>query len=162
MIQKVQRPILYFIVHCAYTKPSMDIGIDWIERIHVNEKKYKTVGYNFFYKRDGERQVGRSLEMYGAHARGKGANRKSIGVCYAGGMGEKGGIEDNVTVDQMKSILSDFREAQKVYPGIKLAGHNQFDKKACPSFDMADYARKHGIEEAAIYQGPLLVKLKNV
>lgn len=156
---KVTRPIHWYIVHCAYTKPSMDIGIDWIRKIHVDQNKWSDVGYNHFFKRDGSIEDGRPLTKYGAHTVGLSANRKSIGVCYAGGMGENGGVEDNVTVDQMLAILANFREYQKLYPEILLAGHNQFDKKACPSFDMGEYARKHGIAEESIYQGGILVKL---
>lgn len=151
---KVNRPILYYIVHCAYTRPSMDISIDWIDKLH-KKNGWSGVGYNTFFKRDGTRQSGRPLEQIGAHTLS--FNHNSIGVCYAGGMGEKGGVEDNITVDQWFAIMDDFRAAQEVYPNILMAGHNQFNAKACPSFDVRDYCRKHGIE--AYYAKEPLVKI---
>lgn len=154
-IIKVSRPINHFIVHCAFTKPNMDIDADVIDRWHRN-KGWSEIGYNFFVKRDGTVEDGRSLKTYGAHTLGR--NRDSIGICYAGGMGMDGSVEDNITPEQMASILDKFREARVVYPGIKISGHNQHNKKACPSFDMREYARKHGVEESAIYQRDLLVK----
>lgn len=150
------RPIKYFIVHCAFTKPSMDIGAKDIDRWH-KKKGWKGIGYNIFYRRNGESEIGRSLEISGAHTLG--FNNNSIGVCYAGGMSESGKVEDNITTEQMAAILDDFREAQKIHPGIQIGGHNQFNAKACPSLDMREYARKHGIEEESIYQGQLLVDL---
>jgi len=145
MYPKVNRSIQYYIVHCAYTKPSMDIDWTWIDNLH-KKNGWLEIGYNAFFKRDGTRQEGRSLHKIGAHTIG--ANANSIGVCYAGGMAQNSAKpEDNITVDQWFAIMDDFKRAQKVYPKILLAGHNQFNVKACPSFDIRDYCRKHGIIE---------------
>ena len=92
----------------------MDVDVYWIDRLH-RKQGYAEIGYNYFYKRDGSKQMGRSLKNYGAHTIGvgdlKGANRYSIGVCYSGGMSEDGKPEDNITVDQWFAILEDFRKA---------------------------------------------------
>ena len=155
-IQKVDREIKYFIVHCAFTKESMDVSVQDIDRWH-RDRGWSGIGYNRYIKFDGSVYDGRSLTNFGAHTLGY--NRMSIGVCLEGGMGEDGQPDDTLTVDQWRTVVKEFRMAQKLFPKIKIAGHNQFNVKPCPSFDVREYAKKHGIESDDIYNEPLLVKL---
>lgn len=149
-MEKVKRQIKWLIVHCAFTKTSMDIDADVIDRWHRN-KGWSGIGYNWFVKLDGTLENGRPLKKRAAAAIGLGANSKGFHVCYAGGMGKDGKPEDNINPDQMFSILKLFRELKEIYPDIKIAGHNQFDAKACPCFDMRVYAKKHGIDSESIF-----------
>ena len=138
----------YFIVHCAATKPSMDIDWTWIDRVH-KKRGWSGIGYNFFIKRDGTIQEGRPLGTVGAHTIGR--NHDGIGVCFAGGIDENGKGEDNVTVDQMRSILSLFEQMKEKFPGLRIAGHKDFNRTGCPNLSIQDYARKHGIKEEDIW-----------
>jgi len=38
------------------------------------------------------------------------------------------------------------------FPDAKVAGHNQFAQKACPSFDVPKWAKEIGIKEKNIYR----------
>lgn len=134
----------------------MDISASIIDQWH-KDRGWREIGYNHFIKREGEIEQGRSLVSSGAHTLGR--NSDSVGVCYAGGMSVSGKPEDNITPMQMASILELFRAYKEVYPGIKISGHNQHNKKDCPCFDMREYARKHGLEESDILQSPLLVSI---
>ena len=148
-IPKVNRDIKYLIIHCAYTKRSMDIDVNDVRRWH-KAKGWRDVGYNFYIKFDGTIQQGRDLLYTGAHTLGH--NHDSIGVCLEGGMSEQGKPQDTLTVDQWKSVIKIYLEAVKTYPNILLSGHNQFNNKPCPSFDVREYADKHNIP--CIYEQP--------
>jgi len=93
----------------------------------------------FFIKRDGQIEIGRSLEKPGAHT--KGHNKSSIGICYAGGVeeerGEDGKYEavDNRTDQQKESILILLIFLRKLFPNAVIHSHRDFAAKACPSFD---------------------------
>lgn len=52
-----------------------------IDRWH-KARGWKGVGYHFVVTREGALQLGRSLKMDGAHARGR--NRTHIGICVIG------------------------------------------------------------------------------
>ena len=67
----------FIVIHCAATKPSMDIDINVVDQWH-RKRGFFSVGYHFVIKLDGTRQVGRSLDEVGGHA--KGFNHKSIGI----------------------------------------------------------------------------------
>ena len=151
------RDIKWFIVHCAYTPITMDVDAARVDKWH-KKNGWSGIGYNYFIKLDGTVEKGRSLTEFGAHTIGRGANKYSIGVCFAGGM-ENNKPKDTIKVDQMFSILRLFREAQELFPNIKIAGHNQFDKKPCPCFDMREYAQKHGLKKSEILMDELIYKL---
>ena len=57
------------VIHCAATKPSMDIGYDEIRKWHVEDNGWDDVGYHYIIKRDGTLQTGRDESMVGSHAR---------------------------------------------------------------------------------------------
>lgn len=156
-MEKVDRPIRYIVVHCDYTKPSMNTDIDFVRKIHVDDNGWRDVGYNYFIRRDGTVQEGRSLKLNGAHTLGR--NTDSIGICIAGGMSKDGKPEDNVTPEQMMAVFKLFKEAKEIYPNIQLSGHNQWNKKPCPCFDVRDYAAKHGIKKTDVYHEDPLVEL---
>lgn len=154
VIPKVRRPIEWLIVHCASTKRSMNISKSDVERWHLS-RGWNGIGYNFFVKFDGTIERGRNLHNYGAHTVGRSANKKSIGICIEGGMSEDGKPEDTLTPDQWRAIIEIFCSAKKHYPQIKLAAHNQFDKKPCPCFDIREYADKHGFGLVTLQDAPL-------
>lgn len=134
------REIDYIVVHCAATKPSMDIDVEWVRNLHVNERGWSDVGYHYFIKRDGTVQEGRPVSRWGAHV--KGYNKRSIGICYAGGVAEDGKTpEDNRTEAQNKALRALIDALVIEYHGAEVLGHRDFPKvaKACPSFNTKDW-----------------------
>ena len=71
------------ILHCAATKPSMDIDISTIDEWH-RKRGFFSCGYHFVITRSGKLQEGRQLHDIGANA--KGFNHRSIGICLVGGV----------------------------------------------------------------------------
>lgn len=125
----------FIIIHCAATKPSMDIGRKEIDRWH-RARGWNGIGYHFVIRRDGELETGRALDAQGAHARGY--NHKSIGICLVGGIDENGKPEDNFTPVQWCVLRSLVAVMQDNYPDAKVIGHNEIAAKSCPSFNVQE------------------------
>ena len=124
----------YIVIHCAATKPSMDVGVDTIRDWHVNGNGWRDIGYHLVIRRDGSVEKGRDINDSGAHAAGY--NSKSIGLCLVGGMAEDNSAEDNFTAQQWTSLLATVKELEVDYPSAKVIGHNEISEKECPSFDV--------------------------
>ena len=137
----------YIVIHCAGTKPSMDIDIDVIDQWH-RKRGFFSAGYHYFLKRDGTRETGRSLDEVGAHA--KGFNHRSIGICLAGGVSEEDHTvaENNFTKQQWVELELLLEELIRTYPSAKIIGHNQISQKDCPSFDVQAYLKDKSFKES--------------
>jgi N-acetylmuramoyl-L-alanine amidase len=128
----------YIVVHCAATKPTMDIGVREIRQWH-QQQGWLDVGYHFVIRRNGMLEVGRDLDAVGSHV--KGHNHESIGICLAGGIDAQGTPEDNFTAEQYAALDGlIFKIKAEHYPDAKVIGHRDLDPgKACPSFSVAKW-----------------------
>ena len=132
------RKINKIIIHCAATKPSMDIGTEEIRKWHL-ERGFSDIGYHDVIRRDGSVEEGRPMELAGAHCQGQ--NAHSIGICLVGGIDEKGKPENNFTEAQFKSLRRLLQMYKTQHKKATIHGHNEFANKACPSFDVQDWLR---------------------
>jgi len=128
------------VIHCAATKPSMDVDAEWIKKIHI-QRGFRTIGYHFFIQRNGVVEPGRAVEEIGAHAYGK--NKTSVGVCLAGGVDEGMKPENNFTDSQWWALANLVNELCKTYPEAEVIGHNEVSNKACPSFDVTKWREEN-------------------
>ena len=128
------RIINEIIVHCAATKPSMDIGVEEIYGWHVDGNGWSDIGYHWVIRRDGTVEEGRPEDCAGAHA--KGHNNTSIGICLVGGIDEAGDADANFTLAQYTALSKAIDAARMRHPIKKLSGHRDYASKACPSFDV--------------------------
>ena len=129
------RDLHRIIVHCSYTPPSMDIGVDTIKDWHVNDNGWSDIGYHYVIRRNGKIEPGRPVEQAGAHVRGH--NRDSIGICLIGGMTEdRSGSDCNFTRWQWLALGSLIDSLETEYGRLECYGHRDFDNKDCPCFDM--------------------------
>lgn len=135
------RTIRKIIIHCSDTPPqwcdqypNADAVHAEIRRWHVDERGWDDIGYHRVYHVDGQVTYGRPLEVVGAHVRGR--NSDSIGLCYVGGRGSDGRPHDTRTTAQYLRLKADVAELLKQFPGATVHGHNEFDNKACPSFNV--------------------------
>lgn len=130
------REINKIIIHCADTKPKMDIGVETIRQWHVGERGWSDIGYHDVIRRSGEIEHGRPHEIPGAHAFKN--NSHSIGVCLVGGMKQNGkGSEFNFTQAQMLALFGYIAAMKAKYTKAKVIGHNQVSTKECPTFNVA-------------------------
>ena len=137
----------YIIVHCAATKPSMDIDIKTIDSWH-RKRGFFSAGYHYVLTRNGTVQIGRKLDEVGGHA--KGFNHRSIGICLVGGVSEDDHTiaENNFTKEQWVELEKLIEELIRTFPSAKVIGHNQVSKKDCPSFDVQTYLKDKSFKES--------------
>ena len=137
------------VVHCAATRPSMDIGFKEIRKWHVEDNGWDAVGYLYFIRRDGTQEVGRPEAFHGAHA--PAVNSKSIGVCLVGGMAEDEGPENNFTLEQFLTLKDLIKKLKMTNPNIvEIIGHCdiQDNKPNCPGFNLKEWLIKEDINVA--------------
>lgn len=131
-------------VHCSATPPHMDIGLKEIRQWH-RQRGWVDVGYHFIIRRDGTREIGRPIDVVGAHV--EGFNSNSVGICLVGGVNKAGKAENNFTPAQFAELAKLLIELRSLYPGIIVQGHRDFPKvkKDCPSFDVRKWIDETGV-----------------
>lgn len=133
----------YLVVHCAATKASMDIGVREIRQWHV-QKGCLDIGYHFVIRRNGTVEDGRPHGVIGAHV--EGFNSRSLGICLAGGIDDKGKPQNNFTPEQFNSLRMLLTAQKRTYPQAKIVGHHDlFAGKACPSFKVSEWLPTVGL-----------------
>ena len=132
------REIDTIIIHCAATKPGMDIGAAEIERWH-RARGFFGIGYHFVIRRNGKLEEGRPIEQAGAHASGH--NAHSIGICMVGGIDDNGKPQNNFTDAQWITLKSLVTSLVHKYMALKIIGHNEVSNKACPSFSVPKWLK---------------------
>lgn len=138
------RDINLIIIHCSATQPSQDIGVAEIKKWHTDKKPYgngwKDIGYHYVIRRNGNIENGRTESQVGSHTAGH--NATSLGICMVGGINRKGHPEANFTPAQWDSLNRLVRILRARYPKTTVHGHNEYSKKACPSFDVQEWLRE--------------------
>ena len=68
-------------------------------------------------------------------------NAHSIGICYEGGLDEKGKPADTRTPAQKRTLLALLKSLRVDFPDAEILGHRDLPwvKKACPCFDVREY-----------------------
>lgn len=127
------RPINRIIIHCSATRPGQKVNAKNIDGWHRNQG-YKKIGYHYVILEDGTIEKGRDEAEVGAHCLGH--NNGSIGICYCGGIDERGKAYDSRTEAQKRALRELVRELCEKYPIKDISGHNEFSCKACPCFDV--------------------------
>ena len=75
------------IIHCSATRAGQDFTAADIDRWH-RARGFRSIGYHFVIRLDGTIEPGRDVSLDGAHCTGW--NRRSIGICYVGGLDKEG------------------------------------------------------------------------
>ena len=107
----MNREIDTLIIHTAATKATADIGAVDIDKWH-RARGWLGCGYHFVIRRNGTVESDekghrcRPLAQAGAHVGdcGPGWNKRSIGICLAGGLDANGKAQDNYTPEQWKAL----------------------------------------------------------
>lgn len=156
------KPFKYFVIHCTATKEGQNITPDQVLRWHTspppNGRGWKKVGYSDLIQLDGKRH--RYVEHNGdlwiqdsEITNGvKGINSISRHVVYVGGLDSEMKPKNTLTTEQVKTLTTIIREVLEYNPNVLIAGHNQFDNKACPSFWTPDFLRSIGVKDKNIYK----------
>lgn len=134
------KEVLYIVLHCTCTGPSQHVTVDDIDRWH-KARGWEKIGYHWYVDRDGNIIQGREEYYAGAHVRHY--NQHAIGVCYEGGLDEKGRYADTRTPAQKAKLYFLLKDLKESYPNAKIVGHRDFPNvhKECPCLDaQTEYA----------------------
>lgn len=119
------RPTTQIIVHCIDS--DRDVDINEVRRWHMEERHFRDVGYHAFVRRDGTIELGREIDVVGAHCEGQ--NEDSIGIAIS--------AKDLATDDCLKSLkklILIYMDKYKI-PIENVHGHRDYtDQKTCPNF----------------------------
>jgi N-acetylmuramoyl-L-alanine amidase len=140
------RQITEIVVHCSATPAGKPFHASDIDKWH-RAKGWAGIGYHFVICLDGSIEPGRPVEEAGAHVEGH--NAHSIGICYIGGVDARNQPADTLNPRQADSLDHLLHALRSKYgPQTQIMGHRDFPNvhKACPSFDVASWCRKHGID----------------
>jgi len=131
------RKINKIIVHCSATREGENYTVDTIRSWHVDGRGWSDIGYHFYIDLYGEIHKGRDIAKIGAHC--KSQNRNSIGICYCGGVEADGKTPKDTRLDcQKEALVAVLRTLKAMYPEAVIHSHNDFARKACPSFNATE------------------------
>lgn len=145
MKQKLKN-INRIILHVLETKRSMDVGVDTVRLWHKN-RGFDDVGYHFIIRFNGDIEIGRPMDVVGAHT--KGHNIHSLGIALEGGYG---GVD--MRTSQQKESLENLLKSLSCIVGSEVAvfGHNTYSSKACPNFDaVSEYNPMAEVGKESLY-----------
>lgn len=130
------RTINEIIIHCAATRPDQDFHAADIDRWH-KRKGWDCIGYHFFIDLDGTIEPGRPIWKVGAHTLNH--NKRSIGICYAGGVKRIGDTKlemDTRTPAQVTAMWCLVSTLLHCFPTItSVKGHRDYNATSCPCFN---------------------------
>ena len=128
------KSVRWIIVHCSASREDRDYYVEQMLRDH-KARGFRTIGYHFYIRKNGEVTQHRHLLEVGAHC--KPYNRCSIGICYEGGLDNKGKTKDTRTIAQRGSLVKLLIELKQKFPKAAIRGHNEMPGatiKECPCF----------------------------
>jgi len=159
----MSKPLSYLIIHCTATPEGREVSADEIRRWHTSPKPkgrgWKQVGYSDIIHLDGtvenlvpynDDDIVDSWEITNGAS---GINSISRHVVYAGGVSadDVKKAKDTRTWLQELAMITYVKETIARHPNIKVAGHNQFAQKACPSFNVPVWLMAIGVSDKNIY-----------
>lgn len=149
----------YLVLHCTATPESRAVSSAEIRRWHTSPvsqggRGWSQVGYTDMIHLDGrvERLVDNNedaeVDPWERTNGAKGVNSVSRHVVYVGGVDKDGKTpKDTRTPEQLASMERYVREFHRKHPDVRIIGHREVARKACPSFDVQAWLRSIGINQ---------------
>ena len=127
------RDLKLHIIHCSDTPDKMGVHVKDIDVWH-KDRGFDCIGYHFVILQDGTIELGRPLDVIGAHC--KGFNSHSVGTCLIG--------RDEFTQEQYNSLrIIDEYLKLKYNVHMDTMGHCELNKhKTCPNFSVKELTTK--------------------
>ncbi|MFV0521084.1 MAG: N-acetylmuramoyl-L-alanine amidase [Mangrovibacterium sp.] len=129
--ETLNRDVHEIIIHCSATKQGLHFTAADIDVWH-REQGWNAIGYHLVILLNGGVELGRKLNVIGAHCYGH--NAHSVGVCYIGGLDALGQAADTRTDAQRLSLQRVLFCLRRRFPHATVHKHSEFSAKACPSF----------------------------
>ncbi len=120
------------ILHHSLTADGETVSWGAIRRYHRTVMGWRDIGYHYgieLVDRAPEILVGRMMNEYGAHCRGAGMNRRSLGVCFVGNFDDQPPAPAiwDAGLKLVGSLVDMFNISPK-----DVHGHCAFSGKSCP------------------------------
>jgi peptidoglycan hydrolase-like protein with peptidoglycan-binding domain len=136
------------VVHCSATQPdwmdnrTLAAKVTEIRRWHVQDRKWRDIGYHWIIDRDGDVAPGRPETEIGAGVEGH--NRRVIHVCLIGGHGsaKTDRFGAHFTSEQDAALRQIIAQISARTPIKRISGHNEWAEKACPGFNVPAWLAK--------------------
>lgn len=129
----IMRKINKIILHCSDSDIAAHDDVKVITKWH-KARKFRTVGYHYFIRKDGLIQKGRDIMQVGAHC--KGQNSSSIGICLSG----RHKFTDYQFI-ALERLISGLNIRLPKNPTIH--PHNEFSDKSCPNFSVQEFIQNY-------------------
>ena len=135
------------VLHCSDSDSSFLDNISEIRKIHIEQRKFRDVGYHFFIRKNGAIEKGRGENEEGAHTKGFNLDtedRVTIGICLHG----KKYFNTGQFI-ALAMLINDLRKRYDI-PRTSIYPHWFFNEyKTCPNFDLSTFWEIHD----EIYRG---------
>ncbi len=133
------RVISNIVIHCTATDQKAKVSA--IQKYWRDKLGWTNPGYHYIVDSDGN--VENLLDVDEIANGVRGHNHDSIHIAYIGGVDNDGRPMDNKTKHQEVAILKLLLALVRDYPFAEIKGHRDFSgvKKACPSFDVAEWLK---------------------
>jgi len=125
------------VIHCSATRCNRPFSVDSL--IATGMARFGQPSYHYYIRRNGAIVPILPENVRGAHARHY--NSSSIGICYEGGLDEKGRSADTRTEAQKASMFALLKDLTTEYPDARIIGHCELPHvtKDCPCFVASEY-----------------------
>jgi N-acetylmuramoyl-L-alanine amidase len=127
------RIITHLVVHTTATHQNSTISS--ILNYWKNTLGWRNPGYHIILPKEGFSVI-QDFNLISNGARGY--NTNGIHISYIGGIDSNNKPLDNRTDSQTKLIQVFIEEMIKIFPNIRIIGHNEVSKKSCPCFQVKD------------------------
>lgn len=119
-------------IHCSVTADGLPVSVETIRQWHV-VRGFNDIGYHLIIQPSGRVDVGRKIDVVGAHV--EGANTSNAGICLIG--------TERFTAAQFDSLRAQLDFVREVYqiPPWEIYCHYQFPSaqvqaKTCPNISI--------------------------
>ena len=157
------KKIIFLVIHCTATPQGREVTSDQIRHWHLDPppagRGWHQVGYTDLLHLNGgvERLVKNNedgnVDNWEITNGAIGINSVSRHIVYVGGLAADAKTpKDTRTPEQSKAMSVYVKDFIKRNQKVKVAGHNQFAAKACPSFDVPLWLQSIGVNEVNIYK----------
>lgn len=138
----MSRTIKYIVLHCTATSPQATVAA--IKKYWTQTMGWKSPGYHYLIDNAGRVHKLQDEQLIANGVAG--FNSVSIHVSYIGGV-DGNTPKDTRNALQLAAMETLVKQLHDKYPHAIIQGHRDFPnvKKACPSFDVADWLKTIGI-----------------